>query len=839
MGGAQMAEAILGKVGNYLVAPIQQEFKSMCFFNSNITELETQLKGLKRTREDVQMGVDENRRKVRVVGSTVEAWLTIADEVTTEAEGIIQDKAKVKEGCLNGWCPNLKLRYSLSRKAVKKTKVVVDLQAKGVQYTKPFYNPHPLCLETILNNRDFTGFESQRKKMEEIGTALKDDEINLIGVCGMGGVGKTTLVKEVAKRVKEDNHFNEVAIVVVGQKPDLPNIQACIADMLGLESLRGKKCSIVRADLLHKRLQQDNNKVLVILDDVWAEFDLQDMGIPNLKGAATNFKLFYTSRTQDLWHDLPTKREIPLELLSKDEAWQLFREKAGDSVEARDLQPIAKQIVNKCDRLPLALVSIGRALSKTSGRNATKKIWEGILGRLTCATNTPADEQLSLRLKLSYECLENEEARRLFLLCCLFQEDEDIRFEDLARYRTGLSLFDRMNQMEEVRDQVFLIVDDLRSRYLLLDSEKKECVKVHDLMPDMGISIAIDKFALVSHGAISQWPKTATPEHYTAISVISDQIEELPEELTYRNLEFLMLRCQKLEKLPPNFFEGMGKLKVLELRGFCGILTLQSLRNLTSLSLEGFGGTLYNVSVMGDLRNLETLSFRCSKIKELPKEIGELVNLKLLDLRYTTLLARILAGVVSRLARLEEAYVSSSKFIDWEGEGEGEGKGKEEVRNANLKEFGFLSNLNTLEIGIRSNVVIPEVPIFSKLKKYKVVISCYHYNDFNYRYYSENKCERVLWVEKQIPTPSDNGGIVSLLSCDGLYLKGKGCKDLVQELQLRDGVNGLQQMKVLMIEQGDTPECLVNSTNLVHLPTAPAPKIFPILKRLDIFTYLN
>ncbi|KAG5555925.1 hypothetical protein RHGRI_006541 [Rhododendron griersonianum] len=840
----------LGKIVDYLVDPIKRQFTYMCCFNSNITELETQLKELETTRQDVQMGVDENRRKVRVVGRTIEAWLNRANGVTTEVETIIQDKAKVKEGCLNGWCPNLKLRYSLSRKAVKKTKVVVDLKANGVQYTQ---SP-PACLETIMiTNRDFMGFESRKLIMEEIIKALKHDEINLIGVCGMGGVGKTTMVNEVAKRAKEDNHFDEVAIAVVSQEPNLTNVQACIADMLGLKNLRDNESPIARADLLRKRLLQDNKKVLVILDDIWVEFDLKAMGIP-LESADKNFKVLYTSRTRDLWHDLRTKKEIPLEMLSKDEAWQLFREKAGDSADAPDLHPIAKQIVDECGCLPLALVLIGSALSKKSGRNYIKEIWKGMLDRLTCARSTPADKDLSSCLALSYEYLEDEQAKRLFLLCCLFSEDEDIRIEDLARYGLGLSLFDGIPEMEKVRPQVFLIVDDLKSRYLLLDGKneeellldgknKEECVKVHDVVRDMGISIASkNKFALVIHGEVSEWPNKDTYQYYTSISLILRKITELPKGLTCPNLEFLLLDCRELKALPCNFFEGMGKLKVLVLKNFKGILSLpSSLRNLHTLSLSDFDGKLDNVSEFGGLFNLKTLSFRDSRMKELPEAIGELVNLRLLDLTGTAL-ERIPPGIISRLVRLEELYVLGG-FKDWEGEG------KEGGRNANLREFAFLSNLNTLEIGIRSDVLIPKLPIFSKLKIYKVII----YDEIDHNGYisdedeledeEENlivKCKRVLVVQSSIPIPSNRGGIDSFLrSSDFLFLEGKGCNDLVQALLLRNGVDGLQQLKFLVIYGCDKPECHANTRNPVHLPIAHAPAIFPILKVLRLLGLVN
>ncbi|KAF7151349.1 hypothetical protein RHSIM_Rhsim02G0094600 [Rhododendron simsii] len=855
----KIAGSLLVKIGDYVVAPMGRQFTYMFCFNSNITEVEAQLKELEVTRKGVQMGVDYNRRKVRVIGPNVEAWLKSANEVTIEVGGIIQEKPKVKEGCLNGWCPNIKMRYSLSRKAVKTTEVIIDLQARGVQYTQSSYSPPPPCLETILN-RDFTGFESRSVTMEEIIKALKHDHFNLIGVCGMGGVGKTTMVNEVAKRAKEENHFDEVAMAVVSKDPNLTNVQACIADMLGLK-LVDRDSPMVRADLLRKRLLQDNKKVLVILDDIWEDFDLQAMGIP-LECANTNFKLLYTSRTQDLWHDVQTKKEIPLQLLSEDEAWQLFREKAGDSADARDLHPIAKQIVNECGGLPLALVLIGGVLSTKSGRNPIKEIWEGMLDRLICASCTPANERLFSCLELSYKYLEDEEAKRLFLLCCLFKEDEDIRINNLAMYGLGLSLFDGINEMEKARRRVFLIVDDLKSRYLLLDSnsKKEECVRLHDVVRDMGISIASkDNVALVSHGALSKWPKTVTYDPYTAISVISDKITKLPEGLAYPNLEFLILRCRKLEKLPPNFFEGMGKLKVLEIGHFDGILTFQSLRNLTTLSLEGFRGKLDNLSIIGDLLNLETLNFRDSGIEELPEEIGELVNLRLLDLRGTRL-RRIPPGVISHLVRLEELYMGW--FDHWEGE-DNEAKG----RNANLIEFESLSNLNTLAIEIKRRsrsefsivACIPTVPIFSKLEIYKVFINdrlCWEghwspgYAGFaNHGIYygpsisPENcfleNCKRMLGVKADNLILSYRGGIDSLLRrSDLLSLRGSGCDDLVRELLCQVLVDGHQQLKYLYISDCHvTQECLVNAMNPVQLSRAAA--VFPILEVLWIDQLAN
>jgi len=123
----------------------------------------------------------------------------------------------------------------------------------------------------------------------------------LIGICGLPGVGKTTMAKEVAKQAKENGLFVEVAWASVGQKPN--HVQACIADMLGLTVIHDRASPKVRADLLRERLLQDDKKILVILDDIWEEIDLEDMGIP-LGGANKNFKMLYTSQSVWLWVNL-------------------------------------------------------------------------------------------------------------------------------------------------------------------------------------------------------------------------------------------------------------------------------------------------------------------------------------------------------------------------------------------------------------------------------------------------------------------------------------------------------------------------------------------------------
>ncbi|GMP62172.1 hypothetical protein CsSME_00024371 [Camellia sinensis var. sinensis] len=468
----------LGGIGAYLVAPIGRQFGYLFCFNTNIQNLETQLDSLKVTREGVQLGVDETRNNVKTVGPHLEAWLTKANDNTVEAATIIKDKAQVQKGCFNGWCPNLKLRYSLGRKAVKKTQDLALLHSEGSNYIQSSYNPPPPSIEPIPTTTEFQGFDSRILVMNEIIEALKDDGIHLIGICGMGGMGKTTMAKEVAKRTK--NLFNEFPMAVVSQEPDLTKVQGCIADMLDLK-LDDRESPIARASLLRKRLLLDNKKILVILDDIWEEFDLEELGFPLEGGSNKSCKILFTSRNRNMWKGIQNQRYIQLEVLVGEEPWHLFREKVGYCADDLDLLPLAKQIVNECGGLPLALITIGRALTSEHNQHH----WNNALQQLrtTCLESLSSEVPATVyqALYFSYNFLQDERAKKLFLLCFLFPEDYEIPIEDLVRYGIGLRWFEGIDKVDEVRDRVNVLVDQLRSCYLLLDGDLELLIKMHDM----------------------------------------------------------------------------------------------------------------------------------------------------------------------------------------------------------------------------------------------------------------------------------------------------------------------------------------------------------------------
>ncbi|XP_028790032.1 uncharacterized protein LOC114746021 [Neltuma alba] len=115
-----------------------------------------------------------------------------------------------------------------------------------------------------FSSQDFVAFDSRKGAYEDLVSVIKDDKIHMIGLCGMGGSGKTTLVKEVGKEAEK--FFDKVVFVVVSNTIDVIKIQNEIASQLSLEFKEEETQG--RARRLSMRLSS-GERFLIILDDIW------------------------------------------------------------------------------------------------------------------------------------------------------------------------------------------------------------------------------------------------------------------------------------------------------------------------------------------------------------------------------------------------------------------------------------------------------------------------------------------------------------------------------------------------------------------------------------------
>ncbi|KAG7968620.1 hypothetical protein I3843_08G164300 [Carya illinoinensis] len=222
-------------------------------------------------------------------------------------------------------------------------------------------------------------------------------------------------------------------------------------------------------------------------------------------------------------------------------------------------------------------------------------------------------------------------------------------------------------------------------------------------------------FVMRDDGGQKAWPDVDALNRCEALSIHSGDIHKHPNKMECPKLRFFHVDCKDTLnlKILNIFFQGMEKLEVLSLRNM-QLSSLFPLTNLQTLCLDGC--MLGDIHGIGELKNLVILSLARSDISNLPREIGSLTRLRLLDLSNCSKLRVIPPNVLSSFVNLEELYMRKT-YVQWEVEGP-----SNEGKNASLAELKKLSHLITLEIHIRNGMKLPKDLFSKKLERYKIRI---------------------------------------------------------------------------------------------------------------------
>jgi len=284
-------------------------------------------------------------------------------------------------------------------------------------------------------------------------------------------------------------------------------------------------------------------------------------------------------------------------------------------------------------------------------------------------------------------------------------------------------------------------------------------------------------------------------EGCTSISLMGNELTELPEGLVCPRLKVLLLGLDRGLNVPERFFEGMTEIEVLSLEGGC--LSLQSLQFSTNLqSLLLIECECEDLNWLRKLQSLKILGFIvCDSVEELPDEIGELKELRLLDLTGCQNLRRIPVNLIGRLKKLEELLIGDKSFKGWDVVGCDSAEGI----NASLTELNSLPHLAVLSLWITKVEWIPRDFVFPSLLKYDIVLGDSYYY-FSERVYPTSKrlylgdisaaSLNAKTFEQLFPTVSQIGfsnveGLENIaLSSDQMTTHGHGSqKDFFQRLE--------------------------------------------------------
>ncbi|KAE8725269.1 Detected protein of confused Function [Hibiscus syriacus] len=681
---------VLNKIDKHL-----DNHRSLDQHRKNLKRKLEELIGLKKDTESIMRSELQPRKKLK---AEVQIWLENVERVNVEVQAL---DGRIGESTA--------LTRGFHTKDVSKS--ITEVEELIIQHGK-FHGglvvDNPQWIGQVLSTTSLSG-EAVKACIEDIWNCLMDDEVPKIGVWGMGGVGKTSIMKVINNQLlKETGKFDIVIWITVSKEMNVAKLQKDIASKIGVE-FSGDEDETTRAGRLFETLSQ-KSRFVMILDDLWEKVSLERIGIPE---PSNGTKLVLTTRSADVCRQMGC-RMIKVKPLTEEEAWKLFLEKAGcDILNIPAVEPIARSVAKHCAGLPLGVITIASCMKGIDDISE----WRNALNELSLREKSVNgfEDEVFQQLQFSYDRLKNPKLQDCFLSCALYPEDWKIEERSLIQLWIAEGLVEEMDSMRAGFDRGRAIMNRLISNCLLevfADEEHARSVKMHDLLRDMALRTAKSRF-LVKAGMMlekapdvqewsmnlekvsliwNQWlyiplemsppkcPRLTTlllshcniasiPErffkHMDALKVLDlseNPIKSLPISLSKcPGLTTLLLSDCRIESIPESFFDDANELKILDL-SFNPIKSLphslSNLKNLTSLLVECCD--LGNVPSLSNPEVLKKLNLRGTKIKEIPNGVlSRLCCLQDLIVGETLINGKEVGGLKKLQGTLE------GRFYDW------------------------------------------------------------------------------------------------------------------------------------------------------------------------------
>ncbi|XP_006427705.2 probable disease resistance protein At5g63020 [Citrus clementina] len=665
---------------------VGEQAKYVWGLEKNLRILETELHKLTRARDDLKtkVEVEEQRPRTRRTNQ-VAGWLEDVQNLETEFTELERVRAQEMDRlCLGGLCSkNFVSSYNYGTQVVELTDRVINLEKDGEKIEVVVEKaPDGAAIELPVDHT----VVGQELLLDQVWRCITDQENNrgIIGLYGIGGVGKTTLLKQVNNNFCHQQHMFDVVIWAA-----VSTLQDDIGKRIGFSEDRNWKEKSLQDKAVDIASILSGKKFVLLLDDIWDRIDLTQLGVP-LQNLNDGSKIVLTTRSAGVCDQMDAKK-LEVSSLADDEAWKLFQEMIERSTldSHTSIPVLAETLARECGGLPLALKTVGRAMK------SQRKVgyWKRAIHKMRTSASkfSGMKEEVFSRLKFSYDSLSTDELRSCLLYCCLYPEDYEIPKRELIDYWISEGF---VYDFDDGCD----FIDDLLQA-CLLEEEGDDHVKMHDMIREMSLWIACtvekeEQNLLVRAGVeLTEAPKVEEWEGAKRVSLMLNEIESLSEIPTCPRLVTFLLDGNSLKEITDGFFQSMSSLRVLSLSENFHLSTLPS--------------------GISSLVSLHHLDLSRTHITGLPQELKALEKLRYLNLEYTQYLSIIPHQLISGFSKLEvlRLLFCGRKGVIEEEEGNVLCDDAESL----MKELLGLKHLNFLSWSFRSSLAVQKFLKYPKL----------------------------------------------------------------------------------------------------------------------------
>ncbi|XP_010511072.1 PREDICTED: probable disease resistance protein RXW24L [Camelina sativa] len=296
------------------------------------------------------------------------------------------------------------LAYDIGGIRKKISKVIRDMKSFGIQqiisdggYMQPLFYQLREMRDTFPRDckENLVGLGENVQKL--VGYLVEDDNIQVVSMTGMRGVGKTTLARQVFNHEMVKQQFDGFAWVCVSQEPLLEHVWQTI--LLNLKSGENvdKIMKMTKSKLRDELyLLLETSKFLIVLDDISKEedWDLIKQAFPPNK----DWKVLLTYRKESFaLREDKAYINFEVECLSPENSWTLFQNIAFPEADASEfkedgeIKELAKKLIIPCGGLPLAVKVLGSLLAAQHTLHDWKGVCESIESDIVGRTNFNED----------------------------------------------------------------------------------------------------------------------------------------------------------------------------------------------------------------------------------------------------------------------------------------------------------------------------------------------------------------------------------------------------------------------------------------------------------------